>query len=493
MKLQAILVPLCAALSARGGLAADAAAPKGSDWPMWGGSPGRNQANAVEKGIPAEWDVEKGKGVKWKADIGSRSYGNPVVGAGKVFVGTNNERERNPKIAGDRGVVMCFRESDGAFLWQAAHDKLESGRANDYPEEGIGSSPCVDGNRVYYVSNRCELVCADVEGFRDGKNDGPFTGEKYTSETDADFVWILDMIGELGVFPHNLATSSPLVAGDLVYVLTSNGVDEEDHEKLPHPEAPSFIAVDKKSGKVAWKASPASPILHGQWSSPSYAEVAGRPQVIFPAGDGWLYAFEPATGKPLWKFDANPKDAKYATDGKGTRNPFVATAAVDGGRIYIAVGDDPQSGDGPGHLYAIDPAPAFAAGAAPPVDITESGRAWHAGGKEFGRTISSATVHDGIVYAASLSGFVHAFDAKTGKPLWTHDLFAAVWGTPAVIDGKVLVGDEDGDVVVFAEGKQPKVIAKNGMGSAVYGTPVAAHGVLFIASRTKLFAIEARP
>jgi hypothetical protein len=69
---------------------------------------------------------------------------------------------------------------------------------------------------------------------KEGKNTGPFTDEKYKEPGDADFVWILDMIDELGVFPHNLATASPVVVGDLVYVLTSNGVDE-GHLNCPRP------------------------------------------------------------------------------------------------------------------------------------------------------------------------------------------------------------------------------------------------------------------
>ena len=135
-----------------------------ADWPMWGGTPQRNMVNTVEKNIPDTWDVATGKNIKWVAQLGSQSFGNPVVAGGKVFVGTNNQSERQPKVKGDKGVVMCFREADGKFLWQNVHDKLAAGRVNDWPMQGICSTPCVDGNRVYYVSNRCELVCADVEG-----------------------------------------------------------------------------------------------------------------------------------------------------------------------------------------------------------------------------------------------------------------------------------------------------------------------------------------
>ena len=117
------------------------------------------------------------------------------------------------------------------------------------------------------------------------------------------------MIKELNVFPHKLPNCSPLIAGDLLFVTTGNGADGEGAEaKPPHPEAPSFIAVNKLTGKVVWKDnSPGDKIMLGQWSNPAYAVVNGKAQVIFGGGDGWLRGFEPETGKPIWKFDCNPK------------------------------------------------------------------------------------------------------------------------------------------------------------------------------------------
>ena len=110
--------------------------PGTGDWPMWGGTPDRNMVSNM-KGPPTEWDVKTMKNVKWVARLGSQSYGNPIVADGKVFVGTNNERPRDPKQPGDRGVLMVFRESDGEFLWQHTHEKLAVGRANDWPYQGV--------------------------------------------------------------------------------------------------------------------------------------------------------------------------------------------------------------------------------------------------------------------------------------------------------------------------------------------------------------------
>ena len=462
---------------------------------MFGNTPSRNMVSA-EKGLPTKWDPATGLHVKWSQPLGSQSYGGPIVYGGKVFVGTNNERELNPKLKGDRGNLMAFRAADGEFLWQSAHPKLPQGRVNDWPLQGVCSGPAIEGDRLYYVSNRGELICADTEGFRDGENDGPYTSESEnqpspegpkklakTSEIDEDIVWKLDMMAELDVFPHNLAAGNPMIVGDLLFTITGNGVDE-GHINLPSPRAPSFIAVEKKTGKLVWEdASPGTKILHGSWSNPSYATFGGKPQVVFPGGNGWLYAFEPATGKPIWSFDMNPKGTVYELGGRGTKSYVIAMPATHDGVIYIGVGQDPEHGEGPGNFWAVAPG-------AQTGDLTGKAVLWHVGGEKFGRTLSTAAIQDGLVYISDLSGFVRCFDAKTGQLQWEYDTFAAIWGSPFYADGKVYMGDEDGDVTVLRAGKKLEVLHEVNMGAAVYTAPVAKDGVLYVMSRNKLFAIQ---
>jgi outer membrane protein assembly factor BamB len=458
------------------GLVLASAALSAQDWPMWGGTPQRNMVSTVEN-TPVSWDVAAGTNIKWKAELGTTSYGNPVVADGKVFVGTNNGTPRAAGVKGDKSILMAFRESDGKFLWQAVTDKLESGNVNDWPEQGICSSPAVEGKRLYYVTSRGELVALDTEGFLDGKNDGAFQQETLTGPQDADVIWKLDMMKELGVFQHNMANSSPLIWEDLVFAETSNGRDDAG-EKVPAPKAPSFIAVNKNTGKLVWQDnSPGDRILHGQWSSPALGEVNGVMQVFFPGGDGWLYGFNARTGEKLWRFDLNPKGAVWPK----TRNDGIATPVFAEGRIYLATGQDPENGEGIGHLYAIDPTKTG--------DITETGRIWHY--DKIRRSISTAAVAEGLVFISDFSGFLHCVDAKTGAPYWTFDALAAVWGSPLVADGKVYLGDEDGDVVVLQVASKMKKISEMSMGSSVYGTPVAANGVLYIMHRSTLFAIAA--
>src|SRR5215212_6980781 len=196
----------------RAGFQVSASDPGTGDWPMWGGTPDRNMVSNM-KGLPTTWEVAKKVNIKWVAALGSQTYGNAVVSGGQVYIGTNNEGLRDPKVTGDKGILMAFRESDGELLWQAVSDKLTSGRVNDWPYQGVCSSPLVEGNILYYVTNRAELVALDAKGFTDGKNDGPFVDEKLKGEKDADIVWKFDMMEEVGSQPHNMANSSPVIFG----------------------------------------------------------------------------------------------------------------------------------------------------------------------------------------------------------------------------------------------------------------------------------------
>jgi outer membrane protein assembly factor BamB len=468
--LLALSLVVAAAASAARLAASD---PGRGDWPMWGGTPDRNMVSNM-KGLPIDWDIKTKKNVKWVADLGSQSYGNIVVANGTVLIGTNNESPRDPKQAGDRGVLMAFSEATGEFLWQQTHEKLSSGRANDWPYQGVASSPLVENGRVYYVSNRGVLWCLDIKGFSDG-NAGPVTDEKLTGPHDADVIWSFDMMEEVGSYPHNMSNSSPVILGDLIYVSTSNGQDES-HVHIPSPKAPAIIAVNKNTGKLVWEDnSVGDRILHGQWSTPSVGTIGGVDQVVSAQGDGWVRGYETLTGKKLWEFDTNPKDSVWPK----TRNETIGTPVVYEDRVYIANGQDPEHGEGVGHLYAID--------ATKRGDITQTGRVWHF--DKIRRSISTASIADGLLYIADFSGFLHCLDVKTGQEYWTHDVFAAVWASTLVVEGHVYLGDEDGDVVVMQAGKEKKVLAEMNMGSAVYATAVPANGALFINNRNQLFKL----
>ncbi len=481
-------------------------------WPMWGGTPGRNMISA-EKNVSLDFDLQKGKEGKvlWTQGLGSQTYGNPIVADGKVYVGTNNgggwRKDKYPADQ-DKGVVLCF-DDKGNFIWQLTRDKLAAGRVKDWLLQGICSVPAVEGDRMWVVTNRCELMCLDTEGFTDGENDGEVKDEVDATKQDADIIWNLDMIEEMGVFPHNLATSSPVIHEDMVYILTSNGVDEA-HLDVPSPRAPCFLAVNKNTGKVVWEHNqPFDGILHGQWSSPAIGMVDGKAQVIFPGGDGWIYAHDAKSGDEIWKCDLNPKETKWELFGKGTRNSIISTPVFVDNSVILAVGQDPEHGEGVGHLWRVD--------ATKKGDVSaelgeigkkgkpnpNSGIVWHYGGEHktekgevesvFRRTMSTVAVYDGMVFAADLSGFVHCVDLESGTRHWEYDMLAGVWGSPLAVDGKVFLGNEEGTLTVFKASKdKAEVLAKKDTVnfSAIYSTPTFSDGIMYLSDRTRLYAVQ---
>ena len=329
---------------------------------------------------------------------------------------------------------------------------------------------------AYFTSNRGQIIAADLKGFHDDENDGPFKDEKLTGKTDIDIIWIFDMMEEVGAFPHNLANCSPVIDGGLLYCSTGNGQDES-HVNIPSPKAPSIIAIEIESGKLKWEDnSVGDRILHGQWSTPAVGDIGGVRQVVHAQGDGWVRGYEAVTGKKLWEFDTNPKDSVWPK----TRNEVISTPVIFENVVYISNGQDPEHGEGVGHAYAID--------ATKRGDITQSGMIWHF--DKIRRSISTAAIKDGMIYLADFSGFLHCLDLKTGKPYWTHDMFAAIWGSPMMIGDKVYLGDEDGDVAVIEHGKTFKLVSEQNMGSSVYATAVPANGKLFIMNRNQLYALQ---
>lgn len=489
-----------------------------ADWPQWGGGNLRNMYSPA-RGLPDSFgkiDFKPGtdevstnavKNLKWIAKLGSQSYGNVTVAGGKVFVGTNNEPPRDPRHQGDRSILKCFDEKTGEFLWQLVVPKLASGKVNDWESLGLLASPTVEGDRVYIVTSRCEVMCLDVNGMSNG-NDGPFKDEaKYVVKDtgsnpiepgakDADIIWVYDMMDELGVFPHNASNCSVLIVDDIIYTCTSNGQDWT-HTNIPAPNAPSFIALDKKTGKFLGEddAKIGPHILHGQWGSPTLAEVNGKKLIVFGGGDGWCYAFDaiPENAgdegilKTIWKYDANPPEYKHDKEGKPIKYPAAegvseinATPVFWKNRIYIATGQDPEHGEGVGHMVCID--------ATKTGDVTKTATIWSY--KGIHRSISTVSLDpkSGLLFVGDFSGFIHCLDAETGKLHWTHDMKAHMWGSTFVADGKLYVGDEDGDFVVLGATKEKKIISETNLGAAVYGTPIVANGTIYIQSNTHLFA-----
>jgi outer membrane protein assembly factor BamB len=471
-------------------------------------SPGKRKKGSEEV------DLATTKNCVWAFKLGSQSYGTPTVSGGQVLVGTNNEVPRDPKKIGDRGVLMALDEKTGKLNWQLVVPKLGAGKVSDWEYLGICSSPYIEGDRAYLVTNRCEIVCVDMKGQTNG-NDGPFMDEvKYFTPTaapgqppppaaevvplDGDIIWRFDMREELGVFPHNIASSSVIVVGDKVFATTSAGVDWT-HTNLPNPKAPTFVAVDKATGKYLGEEGSkiGESVMHCNWSSPAYGEIKGTKTVVFGAGDGFVYGFDPEPKKEsddvsllqeLFKFDAIPHELRFKEDGKTKRkyadpdgpSELISTPVVYKDRVYIGIGQDPEHGEGKGCFSCID--------ASKKGDISQGGALWQYKGIE--RTISTPSIVDGLVYIADYSGRVHCLDAETGAKQWVYDTKGHIWCSTLVVDGRIYIANEEGELHILKAGREdPKeALAVVEFPSPIYSSPVAVNGRLLVTCMTHLYA-----
>lgn len=335
MLLRRIIACACLSFS----LLADA-----EDWPAWTGPLGRNVAR--ESNLPADFDLVTGRNIKWATKLGDVVFGCPTVSRSQVYVGTNLAALRDDPRYDDLqgGVLACLDEATGKPLWHlVSPERTEGFPPNSFVEEqrwGICSSPTVDGDRVYVITNGDDLLCLDADAFCDG-NDGSFQDEAQyfagegrapvaLGNADADILWRFDLPRALAVAPHDVASGSVLVRDDVLYASTSNGIGryrKDGATDAVNPDAPAFIALNKFTGALlATDDTPISrELFHAQWSSPSAGEVAGKPIIVVGGSDGVCYAFDAlgicAVDSPAarlttrWSFDANPHHYRFAADG----------------------------------------------------------------------------------------------------------------------------------------------------------------------------------
>jgi outer membrane protein assembly factor BamB len=509
-----------------------------ADWPQWGGTNNRNMVSQ-EKGLPDSFEPDrekasgksgngqKARNVKWFARLGAFAYGNPTVADGRVFVGTNAQTlSADPRFDFAKGgLLKCFDADSGRLVWQLAipeRSKLPAGMHFGHQYLGVCSSPNVDGDRVYIVTSADEVLCLDVRGQANG-NDGSFKDEAQymvgpgktpvkLTEKDGDIIWRFDLIDELGVFPHDAASCSALIVGDMLYVGTSNGVDKP-HRNVIAPQAPSLVVLDKMTGRLL--ATDAEKIgarmWHAQWASPSSGKVGDKMLIFFGGGDGICYAFEALTAagekpvhlKKVWSYDCNPPEYRFH-DGKpipyyqGDRrksnstnkndgnyigpSQIIATPVFHKGRVYVAIGQDPAHGRGKGKLHCID--------ASKTGDITKTGVIWTY--DDIDRSLATAAVDDGLLYVVDVAGRLHCVDIETGKRCWVYETKDETWGGPLVADGKLYFGNKR-MLYIMAAGRKSKLLSKMRMSAPVYSTPIAANGVLYVASNRYLWATHVTP
>ncbi|MBN1443491.1 MAG: PQQ-like beta-propeller repeat protein, partial [Planctomycetes bacterium] len=437
--LRSLLLSLGLVVSGGDDSRADSAAPF-----RWGGSSSPNSVSSA-RGLPT--DLE-GREPMWALRLGTHQYSIPTVDRGRIYIGINDtaiERSGVPSTGG--GILMCLDQATGRMLWQLPSPRYFDGVKEPYHYNqwkcGFCSGPVVDGDRVYAVGGRGEVLCLDREGQANG-NDGPFLDELEYMQVenaaeaallpaDGDIIWRFDFLKELDAVPHDVCGSTLLLAGDFLYACTSNGVDGK-HAYMPRPDAPSLVVLDKRTGRLVAREGEkiGHRTLHGQWSSPSCGVVGGRMLIFFGGGDGILYAFEPPRPageavegaavqilRKVWSCDCNPEEyrvrdgqpipySRHNRKREDGPSEIIGTPVFHEGRVYAAIGQSPLHGPGRGQLSCVDAA--------------TGGKIWAS--RLVDRSLATVSIAGGLLYIADFSGNLHCFDAASGERCWVHELGA---------------------------------------------------------------------
>lgn len=497
-------------------LAIVASAVSAADWPMFGRTPDRNMV-AEETGLPDTFtpgrraedgrtiDLAGSANVAWAVRLGSQAFGLPTVSGGRLLVGVARMKG-DERYTGDRGEVLCLDARTGREHWrlsmhrQPNHTNLPGGARGNTPV-GVCTSTTIVGDRGWVGDWRGNILCLDLKGQADG-NAGPFTDEAAycaapgkpaaaLTAADGDILWRYDITDELGILVHDALAAGPMLVGDRLWAVTGNGVCHPGHGPCEKPDAPHLIVLDPGTGKLLARdhAGIGRRTLHSDWSTPACGIIAGQRQVVHGGGDGWCYGFDaevpPAADGGLgairerWRFNCNQGvTIPYKKSAEGP-SEVIASPVIHGDRVYVAIGQEWTTGKGRGGLFCID--------------ATRSGEiakpVWEY--LAIARCLSTPAIADGLIYVTDLAGRLHCLDAATGVPVWVEDLGQPVHGSVLVADGKLYLITAKGRVFIYAHGRTPRRLCAADLKDGACSGPIAADGMVYIASNTMLYALKA--
>ena len=414
------------------------------NWPHWRG-PSASGVSKEEK-LPAKWsDTEN---VAWKVPVNGLGISSPIVwanlvivtsqsGSGTVRQGPRLVQSGNPLESGERALSATSGDGKVTFLVTAL-DRNSGRRAWEFelPAEGplpsvhekhnlASPSPVTDGERIYAWFATGQIAAIDLAG---------------------KLVWKKHLGAEYGPFEINWGHgSSPVVYKDQLILLCY-------HEKASY-----LLSLDARTGGVRWKVD--APAGVTSYSTPMVIESGAKAEIVVNSSVG-VSGHDAATGERLWHFE------------EANRFP-VPTPTSDGNLIFMSRG------------YRSSPFMAIRPGGKG--DVAASNVAWRvSSGAPY---ISSLIYYDGLIYMTGDVGVLTVSDAKTGERVYQERVGGVYTASPVAGDGKVYLVSEDGETIVLAAGRTPRILERNKLNARQLASPAIAGGRLFIRSDDALYAI----
>jgi len=384
----------------------------GTNWPNWRGP--ASDGSTDESSLPLSWD--RTNHVLWRVPLPEPGNSSPIVWGDRVFL---------TQAVGHRRTVWCVDRNTGAVRWQA-------GPTYELPEETMResnpyctASPVTDGERVIAFFGSAGLYCLDFEGHQ---------------------LWSAD----LGKISHILGSgSSPCLSGDLCYVYVGPGDNQ------------AFVAVNKRTGKVVWRADALRPNAKeaaqistngppaGSWSSPVVIENAGQKEVVM------CFAFrfggyDPNNGRLLWQ-----------RGGLGLQT-YVTPQFTDGMLVVMSgttahgVRPPKESGDEPELVWT-----------------QEKGKF----------RFSSGVTTAKHIYYLSENGLAECWEKNSGHVLWQERLQGpgkknTSWSSLSKAGDRIYAPNQSGDVFVFAADPEFRILSTNSIAEPTNASLALAEGTV---------------
>jgi outer membrane protein assembly factor BamB len=409
----------------------------------------RGDGVAFGANLPVTWSATSP--VAWRCAIPGKGWSSPIIWGDRVFVTSavgpgRVEPPAKLRSAADHvhGVTANAEHQymlhgvdwrTGTLLWsRCAHTGIPPGPI--HPKNSYASeTPVTDGERVYAYFGGVGLFCYDLEG-------RPLWSRSWGAYK-MDWNWG--------------TSASPALHGGLLFILNDN------------QERSFLVALDTRTGRDVWRVDRDE---KSNWAAPFVWQNDLRTELV-TAGSGKVRSYN-LKGNLLWEL-------------RGMSGVTVPTPFAAGGLLYIASGCV-HSASRP--VYAVRPGAAgdisLRGGAASNAHI-----AWCQG--RAAPYVPSPVVCDSLLYVLLDGGFLAAYDARTGEPVYDKQRFtpgvAAFTASPWAYDGKIFCLAETGETYVVEAGPEFRVLHVNRLDEATLATPAVARDSLVIRTLTQLYRI----
>lgn len=415
-----------------------------ANWPQWRGPDG--SGISTEKNLPATWTPTTN--IKWKAAIPGRGHSSPIVWGNRIFVTTAVEGDVVPgakavkHMAGDKEFlhpdsvgadkkhqfkVIALNRETGKIVWEALAWEGTPYDNRHRKSSYAASTPATDGKMVYAFFGTEGLYAYDFNGKLEWKA----------------------QLGKLGTVGMGTGTS-PILFNNLVIVQC----DEDNGE------ASFIVALDKKTGKEAWR-TPRK--IQVSWSTPLLVKTATRSELI-TSGTESVVSYDPATGKELWHH-------------KGVESNAIPSPVANNEMVFLVAG------------FPAKIAMAIKLGGSGDLTDTPNVPWKYAKGTAY---VPSPILYGDYLYLTTDRGILTCIDAKTGEVKYEGGRIpipATFTASPVAFEGKILMTSEDGDTFIVKAGPKHEVLGTNSIGEPVYASPAIADGRIFIRGEKNLYCI----